>query len=319
MTGIEKISCLDTEYMSQVLRHTNVRAMQISRGIFAGSLTRYCVGGWNIQRIEFASGTSACFGDSPRDRFALLLPLTFTRYDKLLGRPVGTSSVAVYAPGSEHGDVTSAGTQQVVLVPPTGLLEELPELREMLPRSGSQHRIINESKLANLRRLIEDFHEAVSMNAALLESGEVGRTFQDAMVAAFRIAAADNQNPKSRGRPEHSRPTRLRELREAVTEANGEPMYASELCRTLKVSFPTLRRIFLDWYGIPPARYLLLRRYYLARERLSSGACRSVGEAAQSCGFWNPSRFASSYKSLFRELPSATLANAECSLRRRFN
>lgn len=309
MSDLQRIIFRDTEYLSQTLRHANVRAMQISRGPFEATLSHYCLADWDVQTVDFAQGTSTCSGDAPSDRYSLLLPLAFQATNSLLGRRVTRSSAALYAPRSEHADVSAAGTRLVVLTAPLRLIEDMPELRGLLPRTGSVHGNLPDQVIDWVRGLLADLDAWGTKNASLLGSSQVARSAQDAFALAFLELARSVQVTSQRGRPEYARPALLRELRDVVAASEGEPIYASELCKKLNISFPTLRRIFLERHGVPPARFLLLQRYHCARQRLRSGSYHSVAEVAQSCGFWNASRFTANYKSLFHELPSQTLAH----------
>lgn len=102
----------------------------------------------------------------------------------------------------------------------------------------------------------------------------------------------------------------MRRVRDLINEHQDEPIYASELAALAGVSQPTLQRLFLEWFGISPAKYLLMKRFYLARRRLREGQVKSVTEVATSLGFWDLSRFSKSYKEVFGELPSQSLRNA---------
>src|SRR5579883_2258531 len=56
-------------------------------------------------------------------------------------------------------------------------------------------------------------------------------------------------------------------------------------------------------------RYLRLRRLWLVRQQLRAGT-QSVKATALAFGFWHFGDFAQSYRSLFGETPSETLARA---------
>ena len=101
----------------------------------------------------------------------------------------------------------------------------------------------------------------------------------------------------------------LRRFRRAVEENPDQPLYIPELCGSIGVSDRTLRICCQEQLGMSPKRYLLFRRMYLARRMLREAAptATTVTEIATQYGFWQFGRFAGEYKSLFGELPSATL------------
>jgi len=87
------------------------------------------------------------------------------------------------------------------------------------------------------------------------------------------------------------------------------PLRVGDLCRHLGASQRSLHRVFVELYGISPARYLRLRRLHQARRALrwKNGAQGSVTEVGTAMGFFDLGRFASEYRALFGELPSETL------------
>jgi AraC family ethanolamine operon transcriptional activator len=82
-----------------------------------------------------------------------------------------------------------------------------------------------------------------------------------------------------------------------------------DLCRHAHVSPRTLQYCFQSVLGESPASYIKMLRLNGARKdlkRLDEGVW--IGDVAANWGFWHLSQFASDYRRMFDELPSATRA-----------
>ena len=92
-----------------------------------------------------------------------------------------------------------------------------------------------------------------------------------------------------------------------------EPIYLPELCSAIGVSGRTLRACCQEALGMSPLRYLWLRRMQLARHALilADPLNETVTEIVTAHGFWELGRFAVSYRSLYGEAPSHTLARRD--------
>ena len=100
----------------------------------------------------------------------------------------------------------------------------------------------------------------------------------------------------------------MRRFRRVIEESPDQPLYVPEISKAIRVSSRTLRACCLEYLGMGPKHYLLLRRLHLARRALREAeADTSVTEIATQYGFWQLGRFAVEYQSLFGESPSATL------------
>ncbi len=88
-----------------------------------------------------------------------------------------------------------------------------------------------------------------------------------------------------------------------------EPLYLSDICAAIGVSARTVEYCCREYYGMGPSRYLRLRRMNLARRALIDADPNkmNVTDVAMRFGFWELGRFASAYRALFAETPSATL------------
>lgn len=104
----------------------------------------------------------------------------------------------------------------------------------------------------------------------------------------------------------------VNKAREYMREHLDGPITVSDLCAHIRVSRRTLQYAFQDELGTNPARYLRNMRLNGARReiRRQTDEHTSLADIAAHWGFWHPSRFAAEYKTLFGELPSATLKAA---------
>jgi AraC-like DNA-binding protein len=95
-----------------------------------------------------------------------------------------------------------------------------------------------------------------------------------------------------------------------ILDANPDrALFLPEICAALHVPERTLRLCCHEMLGMGPIRYLRLRRMRLAHRALRRARpdTTSVTEVASRFGFWHFGRFATTYRSLFGEAPSATL------------
>ncbi|HTI80552.1 MAG TPA: helix-turn-helix domain-containing protein [Acetobacteraceae bacterium] len=95
-----------------------------------------------------------------------------------------------------------------------------------------------------------------------------------------------------------------------ILEANaGEPLYVPDVCVAIGVSERTLRSCCQEHLDMGPKQFLLLRRIHLAHRALiaSDSVETTVTDIATQFGFWQFGRFASAYRVIFGEPPSATL------------
>ncbi|KAF0866538.1 helix-turn-helix domain-containing protein [Pseudomonas sp. LD120] len=88
-----------------------------------------------------------------------------------------------------------------------------------------------------------------------------------------------------------------------------ETLNLLELSQVAGVSLRQLQSAFKAFTGMPPSQWLRLRRLNSAhRELLSRQPWQTtVAEVAMRWSFWHLGRFSSSYRALFKELPSQTL------------
>lgn len=201
-------------------------------------------------------------------------------------------------------------------------------LRDLLERDGitipAPSRVVHYSGLSRealqLGRLIRSLVTSPRtrrMESPLHIPGN-GLLLEDALIAGFRRAIDASQNINLRAhRPRHRARARILRAFEAIVEHNlSTGVRMPDLCAHLGTSQRTLENLCNDYYGMPPLRYLNVRRLNAVRHHLLHAADdgASITATAGHFGFRHPGRFSQIYHSLFRELPSHTLkARDTCS------
>jgi AraC-like DNA-binding protein len=164
------------------------------------------------------------------------------------------------------------------------------------------------SAMAKLLRLHAAAGQLAEDAPAVIAHPEAARSLEQALIGAMVGCLGAGQVREDRSALRHHAMI-LRRFRRVVEENPDQPLYIPELCGSIGVSGRTLRACCQEQLGMSPKRYLLLRRMHLARRALRESAptATTVTDIATQYGFWQFGRFAGEYKSLFGELPSATL------------
>jgi AraC-like DNA-binding protein len=302
----------DSDELARCIQDAQLRASQISKGAFRGSLFSVGIGGWQLQQINLFEGTAFTDGNAAAGGgHGFLIPLRHTMSCRLLGKQLNSNLIAVYAPGSEHAGLTYGGREEIVLLPPKEFLSRrlisASEVADFLPRSGSHLWQIDDPSISNIRALLRRLLDFASRTPELLVAAEVARSLAETLSSILQTAVMSDIGASKVGRPAIARASVVRRVQEFLREECASPVYLSEVCASTDVSPQTLSRIFIEHFGVPAGRYLALKRLYLARDRLRSGRFDTVTGVALSCGFWEPARFSARYRALFGERPSETL------------
>lgn len=111
------------------------------------------------------------------------------------------------------------------------------------------------------------------------------------------------------GRPKITRDEIVGRSLAYLEEHRHEYPHVAELALASDVSERTLRTAFREYFGLGPSRFLQLRQLHDVRRALRSADPdhASVSQIMADYGVWAWGHFASRYRDLFGELPSATL------------
>lgn len=180
----------------------------------------------------------------------------------------------------------------------------------ILPESSTSS-VPKASAMAKLRHLHEAAGHLALRAPEVIERPESARSLEQALIDAMVTCLSTGEVRENRSAlRQHA--TIMRRFRRAIEEKSDQAIYLPELCISIGVSERTLRICCQEQLGLSPKRYLVLRRMHLARRALreNAPAATTVTEIATRYGFWQFGRFAGEYRSIFEELPSATLARS---------
>ena len=106
----------------------------------------------------------------------------------------------------------------------------------------------------------------------------------------------------------------MKRIGEWAADAPEDNLNLLELSQISGVSLRQLQHAFKAYTGMTPTHWLRLRRLNSARRELlgRTATQTTVAEVAMHWSFWHLGRFSSSYRALFNELPSQTLARKPC-------
>jgi AraC-like DNA-binding protein len=180
--------------------------------------------------------------------------------------------------------------------------------RELVPPAVACSIAPPASALSRLRKLHEAAGHLAKTAPDILAKPEVARAMEQALVEAMVFCLVDNRSDGTRS-VSRGRANLMRRLEEVLMADTEKPLYMAELSAQVGTSYWTLRNCCLEYLGMSPKRYLLLRRMQLARRALQKADPKrtTVTEIASDYGFWEFGRFSVAYRSLFGESPSTAL------------
>jgi AraC-like DNA-binding protein len=308
----------DRELYRASLRNAQAEIVSGGRGAFQGELTKVDFERLWIQRAHESLARVASVYISPARP-----SITFaTRMNEAAtndsGMEVSPGDIVFHSPGELYHVRTAADSKW-------GAMSLTPEDLAAAGRAITGRELTAPAVSFRMRpapalmsRLL-NLHEAVGHIAKaspdILTHPEVAHTLEQSLVHVMVRCLSDGSPFEASGTDRRHAATLSR--LEALLMANyHRPLHLAEICTTIGASERTLRECCEDQLGMGPVRYLWLRRMNLARRALLCGipATTTVTEIAMAYGFWELGRFALRYRTLFGELPSASLARSPIDL-----
>jgi len=302
--------------------------MQVTRGVWRAEHTQI-ERGELAGRTEFVAtprmtayreaGTRSLFirADLPPGRIAFAVPDDHPQPFRVWGDdPVAAGEVTFVTSAGELSVRTEPGYAATVLVFDMGFLEDVARIHRTelrlsdLPPEGFLHAVPGDPS-SSLRAIADGL-----LRCAGTEPESLSRQWSSVRLLEEELAdsllnalAPRGRNPRPMVPGTATRRARL--VRECLAHAEGLGFEVSvpQLCETFAVGRRTLEYAFREHTGTSPGRFLRLRRLALAHSALtvSRQGQSSVSTVAVRWGFTHLGRFATEYRRLFGEVPSATL------------
>ena len=279
------------------------------------SIDQVKLDGMHVQYGQVGSG-NIVEGQSWPDGYLLYLPLTEGVEYSANGSAIDKNAVAIFEPGCDFILNTKVAHDWCTIFVPTDRIIR----NNSLPESSIDTSTNNKPRLRATRvdpHLAKQFLSAVNQ---ILVAAKNSSRFSSSHAAEFasqdlcNIATSFVRMPQAIQYRQHRRPKANRTriitaCRELLEQRTGETVRVDQMAAAAKVSERTLRSAFIEYFGIPPARYLQLRQLNQVHHALrrADPAWVTVSGVLVDHGVWEFGRFASRYRHLFGELPSETM------------
>lgn len=189
-------------------------------------------------------------------------------------------------------------------------LLEASESRDPCAVRGSMIARPGREKVSRLRCLLTEILAIAAIEPTVLSEPAAVSVIQAELIAVCRAILGFKLTDSVNGRPAIRRSQIIRHAKKLIEGLDDMTIQIDDLAREADVSVRTLRNAFLEYYGVSPNRYFMLRRLHAARDTLRKAELEetTVTTVAAQFGFWQFGRFSGHYRRLFGELPSETLA-----------
>ena len=313
-----QLDSFDPDAMTETVQQSEFEHTLLDRGHFRGDLLHARYGNNRLDRGNYNLPLVAN-GPLAHDRITLGFLLHSAEPCSFNGVTVEAGSMLVFSEGHELHTRLAAESDWLALQLEREQLEsvgiELPQQLYALPQ------IDKSTSLQLVETLTRSLHDISHSDASAIQSrAQSMHDIEDAMVTALVGGEIAAQPVANSGLFPVNNALQIVRVAEAYIEAHlGERITIVDMCSAIDCHIHNLERAFKKIHGISPKKFLSFRRLTRFRRLLlsSSPACTSITKAALHCGLTHLGRAAVSYKSVFGEMPSQTLARSPGSRRRK--
>lgn len=322
MPSTHALPTTDEVYISHVrLRDVDDQALslsgweqeyhQLSPGRYEGSVS-WC----SMQGMEFFVESSNQqlhqAGTLPSGKVALALPLACEGQGWSSGQPVGRDTMIVLGdqrPLDFRTPLTLSVAAIVVAMEDLLRYAGVFDCEAAVASALAQGAVTLPALMAcHLREGLASVARSVAGDKVAFNHGNALAAFRNTLLSGFVNAlggVAGAQQGPARSAAQHRR-TVERAVQYMRAHAS-EPIGVVDICQAVGVHSRVLQYCFNEVFGVTPVAYLRCLRLHQVRREIKESPNEAIGDIAARWGIWHLGRFASDYKRLFGELPSATV------------
>lgn len=300
----------DPDQYVGAVRATTAQFMVVGTGPFAAKLTRIDLHHLWMQRFEESVSRVVHLANMP-GRAPILFSTGVGAGPVDSGVALDAGTIVRYADGEtsfQHSAGPTAFASMSLPIEQLAAAGAVLAGADLAPPVRTTALRPSASALARLQRLHAAAGRLAEQDPAVIADPRAALALEQdlvqAMIACLAGGATRGDSAASR---RHNRI--MRRFHELVEASGDESLHIVGLCTQLNVSDRTLRACCQEYFGMPPHRYLWMRRMNIARKTLlrAEPGSTTVTEVAMASGFWELGRFAVGYRELFGESPSASL------------
>jgi AraC-like DNA-binding protein len=282
----------------------------LSRGEFRADLTSAEIGRLKLQRGRESLSRLAAWGTPANQIGVVLWPPRKDQLPVVRGAQIRPGEVLVFGQNKQSYHRTFGANEFITLMLNAADFAEAAHAWSGNELDVTSVKVLQPPKeaLVRLIALAQSVIRIMDTMPVVFSSAEVTRALEQSLLQSTLMCLQQGESRKE-GIPRPSNATLAKRLEEIIEANLDRPLHLPELCRMAGLPERALRKLFQEQMGIPPSRFLAVRRLHLAHQALLQADPHSttVTEIATTLGIWEFGRFAVAYKSLFGESPSATL------------
>jgi AraC family ethanolamine operon transcriptional activator len=303
---MESVRFDDFEACAAALLSWEIEASQLDRGPFAAELMQACSPAAVVSEITFGRALHQR-GEPPRGLRTLGVPADSTQRIFFRNGWADGNQLMLFPRGSEMDSVSVPGFHVFSVSFEEDRLSEISQALEGTDYTGllAGREVVDCSPgvMQSVRHAIHQFMSSCEQTDSRAEHREGGLDLLRTIVEVLTLDG-DPCSPD----PPRTREIAVRRSLDLIDAANREPVSVVDLCRAAGVSRRTLEYAFRERFELSPKAYMLARRLDGVRAELRQNHDgQSITCIANEWGFNHLSRFATSYRRQFGELPSQTM------------